>query len=54
MRNLNEYPITRQEIIECLAKLRDERDQENEESGRVGDMCPLLLQAAIEVISAVE
>ena len=44
MRNLLEYPITRDEVIECLTKLRESILEE----GCIGDMRPLLLTVAIK------
>jgi hypothetical protein len=48
MRNEIEFPITLDEVIECLERL--ERD--SLESGPVayGDMTPILLRAAIQVV----
>jgi hypothetical protein len=46
MRNLLEYPVTHEEIIECLARLRDREMAE----GRVGDMTPTLLDLAIAAV----
>ena len=45
MRNLGEYPVTDQEIIDCLTELRD--DLERNARG-VGDLRPTLIDAAIE------
>ena len=42
MRNILKYPVTTQEIVECLTKLSDEILDE----GRMGDMRPLLLTMA--------
>lgn len=46
MRNLLEYPITHDEIIECLARLRD-REMTGEQTG---DMTPTLLDFAIAAV----
>jgi hypothetical protein len=46
MRNLLEYPVTHEEIIECLTRLRD-REMVKE---RVGDTTPLLLDLAIAAV----
>jgi len=43
MRNLLEHPVTHEEIIECLERLRDREMAEE----RVGDMTPTLLNLAI-------
>ncbi len=50
MRNLLEYPITKEEIAECLDKLA--MDIGYEDGFACGDMRPLLLAAAKEVILA--
>lgn len=50
MRNLQEYPITTEEIIECLQKYKEDALSEQ----RVGDMRPLLLTAAIRALSLAE
>lgn len=46
MRNLAEYPMTRQEIVECLDRLGREFAAEL----RCGDMRPVLLEAAARLI----
>lgn len=46
MRNLNEHPVTHDEIIECLQRYREAALAE----GRIGDMRPMLLTAAINHI----
>jgi hypothetical protein len=43
VRNVLEYPVTLEEIVDCLKRLRDREG----EAGRVGDMTPLLLEMAI-------
>lgn len=48
MRNLEQYPITTDEIIQCLKVLMD--DVAYEKTGLVGDMRPLLLANAIRII----
>lgn len=48
MRNLLEYPITNREIVECLEQFKADCDPK-----LVGDMRPLLLDAAINTIQAV-
>lgn len=48
MRNLEEHPITYEEIILCLERLSLDLSQEE----RIGDMRPLLLQKAAEIIRA--
>lgn len=50
MRNINQYPITHDEIISYLNELL--RDEENlvETLQIVGSMRPLLLQAAIDIV----
>lgn len=50
MRNLTRYPITLDEIESCLAQIRDELIQKGEDELRVGDMRPLLVDAAITII----
>ena len=48
MRDLEKYPITTDEIIQCLQRLMD--DVSYEKTGLVGDMRPLLLANAIQII----
>ena len=48
MRNTEEYPVTKEEIINCLHSLASQISEE----GAIGDMRPLLLQEAIAIISA--
>jgi hypothetical protein len=47
MRNLAEYPLTRDEVLECLNRLRAELNPE-----LIGDMTPLILRHAISVIES--
>ena len=49
MRNLKEYPITLDEVIECLEQFYKEVDPEKTRA--CGDMRPLLLRKAIEILS---
>lgn len=46
MRNLVQYPIEPEEVIECLTNRIDELT----ETKSIGDMRPLLLQTAVEVV----
>ena len=46
MRNLVAHPITREEIVSCLRRLEAESPHE----GLTGDMTPLLLAAAAEIV----
>lgn len=50
MRNLVEHPVTPQEIVECLR--RTSRELEPGADGAVGDMDPLLLRMAADVVEA--
>lgn len=50
MRNLQQYPITKVEIVECLQELR----QNCTSDGVMGDMTPAVLNKAIEIIQAQE
>lgn len=43
MRNLIESPVTLDEIVDCLARLRDDAVAQD----RIGDMTPTLLDMAI-------
>lgn len=47
MRNLGEYPVTDQEIIDCLTELRDDLVRN---ARGFGDLRPTLIDAAIERI----
>ena len=51
MRNLAEYPITRQEIVECLEQIKTDLQRLNEEQLACGDMRPLLLDRTIKIIT---
>jgi hypothetical protein len=48
MRNLRDYPITRDEVTQYLSTLKDESQQEIERSHLVGNMSVLLLEQAID------
>lgn len=48
MRNLLEYPITDQEIVECLYNLASKLDAEE----RIGDMRAVLLTTAGDIVAA--
>lgn len=50
MRNLAEYPVTHEEKIALLEKLRVEFMDE----GRIGDMRPLLLSEIMEDLARLE
>lgn len=45
MRNLKQYPITTEEVIERLDRLKSECDED-----LFGDMTPLLLDEAMRII----
>ncbi len=49
MRNTKEYPITRDEIVICLRDLSLELTNDRPME-LIGDMRPLLLQKAIDII----
>jgi len=46
MRNLKEFPITKDEIIDCLRQLQEDIIKED----LVGDMRPILLEEAMDII----
>ena len=48
MRNLMEYPILLEEVLECLEQFH--RDVDPDKTGLCGDMRPLLLLRAIKII----
>lgn len=50
MRNLVEYPVTRQEILLFLGAERGAHDPEI--TGLIGDMSPVLLDHIIEIVIA--
>lgn len=50
MRNLLEYPITAEEVVECLDNILKEVEYESKARTLFGDMRPLLLRTAIEVV----
>lgn len=49
MRNLEEYPITMDEIVKCLIETAKAYEAEE----RIGDMKPILLTKAAEIIMKV-
>lgn len=50
MRNLVEYPVTKQEIVECLDRLIMERRERRDDL--IGDMTPVLLEVAKRIVQA--
>lgn len=50
MRNLLEYPVTRQEILLFLGAERSEHDPEL--TGAIGDMSPILIDHIIAIVTA--
>lgn len=48
MRNIAQYPITSQEIEDCLRRLAKENDPAITQ--RIGDMTPILLEAAANIV----
>ena len=48
MRNLKEFPIEKEEILACLTSLIEEMAYEK--TGLIGDMRPLLLAKAYEIV----
>lgn len=53
MRDLNAYPITTNEIIGLLQRLRHEAIREAQEQRIIGDMRPAILTAAIRLLKTV-
>lgn len=49
MRNLVQYPITYDEIIECLTEASEDASR----MGLIGDMRPLLLKYAADIVRQV-
>jgi hypothetical protein len=47
MRNLLDYPITKEEIVQCLLHLSNELSKDE----LVGDMRPILLETAARLIN---
>lgn len=52
MRNLKRYPITSQEIEDCLRDLAKEHGADK--TGLIGDMTPILLEAAANIVRRAE
>lgn len=50
MRNLLEYPVTRQELLLFLGQLRSEHDPHI--TGACGDMSPILLDHITKIVQA--
>lgn len=46
MRNIAEYPITKEEILECLLSISEDINKYK----RVGDMRPIFLRLAAEAV----
>lgn len=53
MRNLLQYPVTKQEIIDCLTELSNTVGK-TDQGIACGDMRPTLLQEAIKIIENVK
>lgn len=51
MRNLAQYPITAEEIVECVNRLKDEAQKRVEVDHICGDMTPLLLTVASQIVA---
>lgn len=51
MRNLEQYPITAEEVLECVNTLKDEVQKRVEIDDICGDMTPLLLTVAAQIIA---
>lgn len=47
-RNFAEYPVTVEEIVECLKQFQESVSYEK--TGLIGDMRPYLLELAIDVV----
>lgn len=54
MRNLVEFPVTKDEIVRCLLDLAYNRIKENVTEVLVGDMTPLLRTTAAQIISELD
>jgi hypothetical protein len=54
MRNLVEYPITYEEVVEFLTELYNFYVSDGMERGAYGDMRPLLIEWAIEELARLE
>ncbi len=52
MRNILEYPPTKEEVVELLTRLAETKSNANEAAMVCGDMEPYLLAVAAEVINA--
>lgn len=52
MRNTLEYPVTKEEILECLKLIQRNIMKWNSKENSVGDMRALLLAEAIKIIEA--
>jgi len=54
LRNLVEFPVTKDEIVRCLLDLAYNRIKENVTEVLVGDMTPLLRTTAAQIISELD
>lgn len=52
MRNTLVYPVTKQEIIDCLDRIFSELAYEDEKEPRCGDMRQWLLAEAIDIVKS--
>ena len=50
MRNLAAFPVTKDEVIECLKRVSDEKVRDKNGELIIGSMDPYLLQIAAETI----
>lgn len=48
MRNLAQYPLTHQEILDFLERMRE--DVSYEKTGGVGDMRPMIVEAITKIV----
>ena len=53
MRNTLQYPVTVEEMVNCLHRLRNDANTKNKEQLIMGDMTSLLLSKTIVVLEAV-
>ena len=54
MENLSEYPVTAEEIVQCLTRMAEEISANNNEHKVVGDVRPLLLLEAATIVERAE
>ena len=54
MRNLVEFPVTKEEVVSCLLDMANDLVNVDPENVLIGDMRPLILRIAAVALSALD